>query len=52
MKKTTFILLFGLTLAGCSPKLTADMVRNTTPLTEDDLVLFLDEWTPAPPGAE
>ena len=52
MKKTTLLLLCGLILAGCSPKLTADLVRTSAPLSPDDMLVFLDEWTPAPAGAE
>ena len=52
MKKTALLLLCGLTLAGCSPKLTANLFRTAAPLAYDDLVLFLDKWTPVPANAE
>lgn len=52
MKKISLLLLCGLALAGCSPKLTANLFRTATPLAYDDLVLFLDKWTPAPAEAE
>ena len=47
--KTRILLLVGLLLAGCSPKITTNMAETRAPLPEDALivVLGLDDVVPA-----